>query len=273
MEFTFSDTKLDGVTFKQHEVSCFTLKELDYSPGVQIPKHTHEQANFCMAIKGGCTEIYGSKAREYTPFSLSYLPAYQSHSLKVSSQGMRAFSINIPLYWLERMRERSLNVEDSIFWSSGILTQLLMRLYQEYQNIDEASPIAVEGIALEMLAEVSRYKTINKGSKPPHWLKQSRDLVHEQFSLHLSLDTIAQEVGVHPVHLARMFRKYYRCTIGDYIRTLRIENACREMITTEAPLIEIALSNGFSDQSHFNRIFRRLKGMTPAEYRAKYRTR
>jgi AraC family transcriptional regulator len=203
------------------------------------------------------------------PFSLNFLPPEQSHALKTSTRGMRAFSIDIAPQWLERMREYSLKVEDSVFCTSGILIQMQMRLYQEFQNIDDASPLAVEGIALEMLAEAARYQIINKGgSKPPGWLKQARAIVHEEFSLPLSLAAIAREVGIHPVHLARMFRKYYHCPIGEYVRRVRIENACRQMMTTEASLSEIALANGFADQSHFNRIFKRLKGTTPAAYRA-----
>ncbi|HEX8247943.1 MAG TPA: AraC family transcriptional regulator [Pyrinomonadaceae bacterium] len=275
MEFALSDKKFEGVLFKKREVASFSLLELSYSPGIEIPMHAHEQANFCMPIEGGCAEIYGRKVREFTPFSLNFLPPQQAHSFKASNGGMRAFSIDIAPPWLERMREYSLKVEDSVYCSSGILVQLQMRLYHEFQNMDDASPLAVEGIALEMLAEASRHQVINKdgGGKVPYWLKQARAIVHEEFSLHLSLDAIAQAVEVHPVHLARMFRKYYRCTIGEYVRRVRIENACRQLMTTETPLTEIALACGFSDQSHFNRIFKHQKGMTPSEYRAEFASR
>ncbi|HEX8736820.1 MAG TPA: hypothetical protein VF721_15920 [Pyrinomonadaceae bacterium] len=95
MEFTLSDKKFDGFAFKKREVAGFSLLEVDYSPNVEIPAHAHEQANFCMAVEGGCTEIYGSKAREFVPFSLNFLPPQQTHSFKASSRGMRAFSIDI----------------------------------------------------------------------------------------------------------------------------------------------------------------------------------
>ena len=62
---------------------------------------------------------------------------------------------------------------------------------------------------------------------------------------------------VHPVHLAQTFRKFYRCTIGDYVRSLRIEFACRQLAATKMPLSEIALLAGFADQSHFTRTFRK----------------
>lgn len=270
MEFAFSRKEFgfNGVTFKRREVSGFSLVELNYSPNVEISAHAHEQANFCMAIEGGCTEVYASKRREYKPFMLEFLPPFQTYSIKTSSVGMRAFSIDIAPRWTERMREYSLNVENSVFYPGSVLIRLLSRLYDEFRNTDAASPLAIEGLALEMLAEVSRYQT--KENSPPLWLKQAREIVHEQFSRNLSLSKIAQETGVHPVHLARAFRKHYHCSIGEYVRRVRIEDACRKMTASKTSLIEIALTTGFSDQSHFTRIFKRLKGMTPAEYRNKF---
>ncbi|MBA3784476.1 MAG: helix-turn-helix domain-containing protein, partial [Acidobacteria bacterium] len=52
------------------------------------------------------------------------------------------------------------------------------------------------------------------------------------------------------------------------VRRLRVENACREMIKSETSLVEIALAAGFSSQSHFSSVFKRMTGMTPAMYRA-----
>jgi AraC family transcriptional regulator len=270
MEFAFSrkEFEFNGVMFKRREVSGFSLVELNYSPNVEISTHAHEQANFCMSIEGGCTEVYASKKREYKPLTLNFLPPHQTHSIKTSSIGMRAFSIDIAPHWLERMREHSLDVENSIFYQGGILTRLLLRLYDEFRNTDAASLLAIEGLALEMLAEVSRYQIEENSS--PGWLKQAEEIIREQFSINLSLSKIAQEVEVHPVHLARAFRKHYHCSIGEYIRQLRIEDVCRKMTASKTSLIEIALTTGFSDQSHFTRIFKRLKGMTPAEYRIKF---
>ena len=65
MDFAFShkDFEFDGVTFKRLEVSGFSLVELNYSPDTQVSAHAHEQANFCMAIEGGRTEVYSATRR------------------------------------------------------------------------------------------------------------------------------------------------------------------------------------------------------------------
>jgi AraC family transcriptional regulator len=74
-------------------------------------------------------------------------------------------------------------------------------------------------------------------------------------------------VGVHPVYLASEFRKHFGCTIGEYVRKLRVEFACRRISESDSPLSDIAIAAGFSHQSHFSRTFKAVTGMTPAGYR------
>jgi AraC family transcriptional regulator len=83
----------------------------------------------------------------------------------------------------------------------------------------------------------------------------------------LSLTSLAEAIGIHPVYLASEFRRHYRRSIGAYVRRLRVDYACRQLTTTEAPLAEIALAAGFADQSHFSRTFKSHVGMTPLAYR------
>ena len=82
-----------------------------------------------------------------------------------------------------------------------------------------------------------------------------------------SLAELAAGVGVHPVTLARAFRRTFGCTIGEYLRRLRIERAAEQLATGTQPLAEIALAAGFADQSHFSNVFRRRVGMSPSAYR------
>lgn len=68
----------------------------------------------------------------------------------------------------------------------------------------------------------------------------------------------------------RRFGRAMHCTPQQYVRRLRIRLACRALVTTAAPLAEIALNHGFCDQSHFTREFHRETGATPREYRERY---
>ena len=150
---------------------------------------------------------------------------------------------------------------------------LASRLYRELYATDAASSLVVEGLLLEIVAEVARYIPGGARSKPPSWLGQARELVSTNFSESLSVNAVAEVVGVHPVHLSREFRRYYHQSIGEYVRRLRIEFACREMAGSETPLLEIAVAAGFADHGHFTRTFKRLTGLTPSQYRGTFVSR
>jgi AraC family transcriptional regulator len=139
--------------------------------------------------------------------------------------------------------------------------------------MDAVSPLAMEGLTLEILAELSRRPASAAERRPPGWLRRAKELLHDRFTESLSLDEIAAAAGVHPTHLARVFRRHYHCTIGDYLRGLRIDQARHELATSDTPLIEIAIRAGYCDQSHFSTAFQRHVGMTPTEYRRIFRPR
>jgi len=136
--------------------------------------------------------------------------------------------------------------------------------------MDDVSPFAMEGLALELVAATARQREKVVERKPPRWLEQARELLHAHFADTLSLSEVAAAVGVHPAHLARVFRQQYRCSVGDYLRKLRVEFACRQLATSDRPLLEIALAAGFADQSHFSKTFKSLRGMTPSEYQRNF---
>src|SRR5207247_1633020 len=141
-------------------------------------------------------------------------------------------------------------------------------IYREFSNGDPFSPLAIEGLILEVLAEESRASVHDAASDLPGWLRQARDLVHDGFCGPLTLSSLAQTVGVHPSHLARTFRQHFHRSIGAYVRHLRIERASREIADTNAPLSAIGLRTGFFDQSHFSKVFKQHMGMTPTQFRS-----
>ena len=84
----------------------------------------------------------------------------------------------------------------------------------------------------------------------------------------VGLVELAGAVGVHPTHLARVFRAHYGVSVGEYGRRLKVERAAKEVARSDTPLNVIALRAGFADQSHFTRVFKRYVGTTPARFRA-----
>ena len=103
--------------------------------------------------------------------------------------------------------------------------------------------------------------------KNPGWVSKLRDILHAQFEDKLTLENLANELGIHPVHLCRDFTKYFHCNLGDYIRKLRIEKALNLMRDRRRSLTDISLECGFADQSHFLRSFKAINRIKPSQFR------
>jgi AraC family transcriptional regulator len=243
------------------------LEEIVYAPGLRVSRHDHDVANFCIALQGSCTEWLGSKTREYKLLTMDFLPPGEMHSLQIHGKALRSFTVELDGAWLNRAAERSTAFNRSILDHAGVPSHLLMKLYSEFKDMDEVSPLAIEGLVLELLAVVARTQTKSKDRIPPRWLLEGREFLRAHFSEYLSLATVSATVGVHEVHFAREFRRHFDCTAGEYVRGLRIEYACGEIMNSHSSLAEIASAAGFSDQSHFSKVFKRITGLTPAQYR------
>ncbi len=255
------------------EVSGLTFAESSYSAASDIPTHVHDHAFFYLVIEGACEETCGRRTSTCGPSTLVFHPAGAPHANRWPGAGGRAFHLEISQNRADTIREHSPILEERGEFRSGVVPWLAMRLYREFRRQDGASLLALEGMALEVIAEASRRESADRRRMAPRWLDRACELLRDRLTERLSLDTIAAAVAVHPVHLARAFRREHGCSVGEYLRRLRVEAACHSLSTTDMPLADIALASGFSDQSHFTKTFRQYGGMTPGEYRRRMRVR
>ena len=242
------------------------LTERSYAAGLETPRHSHPDAYFCLILEGTSRQAYGSKSRVREPLSTTFYPPDELQSECFGRGGGRIFSVEADSRWLSHLRDYSVIGEESVDFRGGSVGWLMTRLYHEFRRLDHTSTLVIEGLTLEIIAEASR-KSAASPSGPLRWLEQVRDILHDRMAENMTLSDVAELVAVHPVYLASAFRKQYHCTIGEYRRRLRIEFACREICKPDASLAQIALAAGFANQAHFSRVFKRLTGMTPAEYR------
>lgn len=257
-----------GQTKKKSKIGELTLAETIYPPRLRIPRHSHEDAYFCLILRGSYTETYGSKTRGCSAFTLAFHPQAEVHSENFGDSEVCSFNVGIQSSCMDHIRRYSRVLDYPAHLQGGTTGMLAMRLYSEFWHMDEVSPLAIEGLVFELVAEASRRTVSTFRRKSETWLRQVRDLLHARFAENISLSEIASEVGFHPAHVAREFRRTFHCTIGEYVRQLRIERACKSLVETAMPLMDIALDAGFFDQSHFCRVFRELTGTTPREYRS-----
>jgi AraC-like DNA-binding protein len=195
-------------------------------------------------------------------------PPHEKHAENYHGNGIVCLSVDIQPEWMDRLRQYDVNLDYSADFYNLNLSALILKLNNEFDAKDVASALAVEALLLEISVEASRRKTeTSTDGKIPRWLLAAKDYIHAEFASNPTIDEIAAAASIHPVHLSRIFRRHFRCTIAEYIRCLRAELACSALAKSNKSLIEIAAECGFSDQSHFSKNFKRIMNVTPAEYR------
>jgi len=257
---------VSGQLIRRRVVGPFTLSEIVYPGGLSLPKHAHHQAYVTFVIEGAFQEIYSGGAIACRSGAVRFLPAAEVHENRIEA-GARCLHIGSDPAVLEQLRQRPVIPQKPAEINGLATTWLAHRLYAEFSRHDAASAMAIEGLILEILAEIARSETQQNGPLAPQWLKRATEIVETRFLERLSLADIASEVGVHFVHLSRQFHKYNRCTIGELIRKRRVQYACQLLAYSRTPLAEIALICGFSDQSHLSFLFKRYMGLSPSKFR------
>lgn len=268
-------TRLDGYNhvIKKSELKGFTLTESIYRPRLRQPLHTHEIAHISLIIQGSYTEQHPKKSWNCKTSTLIFHPFGLTHALAFDDAETRIFTINIKPRWLDYICEKQEVLNRPAYFDGGAPVCLAIRLFGEYRRGEAASVLAMEGLVLEMIAAATNDCASVRERRNSRWLNQARDFLRAEFTRSPTIEDVAKIAGVHPTHLARAFREQTGCTIGEYVRRLRIESASRQLASTEASLGEIAAATGFSDQSHFSRTFKNYFGITPGEYRKTIRSR
>ncbi len=98
-------------------------------------------------------------------------------------------------------------------------------------------------------------------------LRRIKELVHAKMEDDLSLDELAQSVGLSTAHFARMFRKSTGETPHQFVLRQKVERAKAMLRAPDARVLDVAVACGFKTQQHFAQVFRDAWGVSPTEYR------
>jgi len=255
-----------GQTVRSFRSDQLRLVESRYAPRMRTDTHSHEHAFCYLVLEGTCTENCGNRTRTCVASNLAYHPAGQPHSDFWNDKGGRCLHLEFDARWMERLRDYSLVLDQPVEFRGGMPVWLAAHLYRELRAPDNISAMAVEGLALELTAQFARQSMPKEPSRRPAWLERVVDLVESRFREPLTLEEMAREGGVHRVHLVTAFRQHLRCTPFDFVRRRRVDFAAGKLVNTQASRLDIALEAGFSDQSHFCKVFKSVTGMTPTAY-------
>lgn len=254
-----------GQVPNKRALAAVVMTEVVHRQRISVPQHAHELGHFQLLLEGSYLENCGGKNVSLRPMTISWHRPGITHKDEIGTRGGRFFMIEMQPRSIEQLRQLTRLPED-FYARHSPLVWLARRLYDEFRNWQLCSDLIAEGITLEMLAHAARRENCDE-KRPPAWLARVIEKLRDEFTENFSTEQLAREAGVHPVHLAAVFRRFQRETIGEYVQRLRVDHASRLLSDKEIPLVEIAYAAGFSDQSHFTRVFKRHVGITPGVFR------
>jgi AraC family transcriptional regulator len=247
---------LGGAPHQALSAGAFAIRLARLPPGLRLPPHAHEPATLNIVLDGEYREAVERGAfRSHSPATILAKPAGAVHANQVGPAAVECLVVELAAD----------AVSDVVVQRSASIARCGGRLRAEMLRVDAFTAMAVESLVLELLAELHRTPASAAEPRNP-WLIRARDLLHDEPGPS-TLSDLAQRIGMHPVYIARAFRRRYGCSVGEYARQLRVERARRLLHYTRQSLSETAVRAGYSDQSHLTRDFRRAFGLSPRTYR------
>jgi AraC family transcriptional regulator len=253
------------------ECAGLAMTEVHHMGAVRLPQHAHEASYFCLLLAGSYRETFGRTTLSYRPYTLGIHPAELVHHDEIGETGGRFFTVEISACRLAAIREGA----PPVFLGPGEVRDattvgMMIRLHRLYCRmlVTGIAPDALEvdSAGLELLAASERTQNTAE-RRHPRWLSVVRDMLHDGGAEPVSATVLASQAGVHPAHLARVFRRTHGCTMAQYQSRVRIQRACVRLASRGASLAHVAAEVGFADQSHFTRTFTAIVGIPPGAYR------
>jgi AraC-like DNA-binding protein len=157
------------------------------------------------------------------------------------------------------------NQSDGDMLEKGMLIYDALYSWAKYHQKEKHTQSPVEHLLIEVF---ERYLKQKKSKKTPVWVTELKEIIQDQIDTNITLKQISKDLDINPAYLSREFSKYFDdLSFGDYIRKLRIEKAIDYLNNSDFSLTKIAYLTGFSDQSHFARIFKKYTGKSPSVYK------
>ncbi len=252
-----------GSPLRLRDVGGIRVSTTAYRGSSVLPLHEHGHAYLCLVAEGSYRQRCAGHDDDCQRGLLLVHPEGHRHTNCFHPHGARSLDLFLGPKWMDNSGiswllsdYRALHLPDS---------QVFMtRLDRELAAIDSAADLALQSTVLELLAQVLR---LDDGTSRPSWMTHVLERLRDQPQSTPSLAELAALARVHPAHLARTFKRVQGLPIGEYQRRLRINLACQALRDPSRPIAGIAEAFGFTDQSHFARVFRRLTGQTPSGYR------
>jgi AraC-like DNA-binding protein len=265
--------------------TCFSTEEV-YGEALKCVYHYHPEYELTYIVKGYGTRLIGTSLEHYGPGDLVLIGGNILHHYASTPS---AGPIELTMSRVIKFREDCLG-KGFLELEEAAAVRQLFELAKNGVAFTLANPKVVSeqisalfhasgmrriilflSLMNDLTAAEKRCLSYNHAPPCDHFeiARINNALIKIDLNLNqkITLRQVAKSAGLAPAVFSRFFSRVVRTTFSRYILERRINNACSLLLGTARPVTDICYDVGFCNLSNFNRLFRKVKGMTPREYR------
>ncbi len=249
--------------YQQRTIGNIKLIETYYPAQCYYTWHYDGLSKLSIVLSGTLRERHGNHEEIASSTSFVIKPNFIKHENLFGPLGARVISFipKDPLFqeWLNQKEITGLK------WFHGVeASRVIIRLLRLVKG--RPDPNEVEDSLIDLFGLQSTSKRLRQKAKPD-WLVLLEQRLRDEFEQPIRTRDLASWVGLHPVYMARVFRKYFDCSIKEFIGRLRLKRAMHDLSIDQHSLSHIAYDLGFADQSHMTRVFNKDLNISPGKFR------
>lgn len=261
MVAVFAPGRFYGTLQAEHRLPGLRVAHLaGTTPEHEVAEHGHDDAHFVLATRGRYLTTAHGEAGEGPV--LVFNPPDVVHRDCFAGDGGWFMALSFEADAWRGLATRP--TTDAVRLSGLSAVRAALRVTRAVVAEDPC-PLSLESLSLELAGEAERRPST--AERTPDWLQRADALIADRRADSLTIADVAQAADVHPVYLARAFRRWMGCSPGDRLRQRRLERAASLIARRGSDLAEAAQLSGFCDQAHLSRAFRAAWDITPSEYR------
>ncbi len=259
------------------------LEYFEAAPG-EMPAETFDQHHILLNLKEETHRVENWRNGEHLDFQ------YSKHEIIVTPAGMesgwkwhaqsKVIVITLDPKRFHQFAQNEVGIllgenqlADIPVFADPDICQAGVMLMQAVQDTAQGSVLMYESLVRVFLVKlIQKYGLqeedyqFSKSFTSKHYGKVF-SYVHDHFSGSILVEDLACEAGLSASHFAHLFKQTIGLSPMQFVMDYRLERARRRLTEKTTPLLDIALSCGFSDQAHFTRMFKQQHGETPSSYR------
>jgi AraC family transcriptional regulator len=241
------------------------FRATEYPGGLQQPPHAHG-LQISLVLHGSLQESVGGAVATARALSIGVKDAGVVHADRFGPERVAIAQLSLPTGNLAELIDSDDRASDWRWIHASAVARPFLRIVTRAANGTDTFAIDDTDV-VDLVASLTARRAEAVNGAPPRWLADAVDELRATWRAGIRVSDVATRVGVHPVYLARCFRRWYGHGVSDELRSLRQRAAAEAIANGRQTLSAIAHASGYADESHLSREFRAMAGSAPGHFR------